>query len=185
MSVFRVATAYAKSVITLAQEQKQLDKVYIDMEFTASVCSQCKDFAKLLQSPVIPSHKKLAIIKEVFSSKVNKLTLEFFILISKKSRENLLPFIATEFINEYKKINGIQQATIVTAMPLDENSKKSITNLVASDSKNKVEFTYKVDQNLIGGFILSSDGKQVDASVRNKLNTIKNQFNSNPYISKY
>jgi F-type H+-transporting ATPase subunit delta len=185
VSVYRVATAYAKSLITLAQEIKVLDTVFEDMQLTYKVCSENRNLRNMLNSPVITSAKKIAIITEIFKGKVSDLSLKFFILISQKGREELLTPIASAFIDEYKILKGIQIASVVTAVEFDDKTKKKIAGLMSSITDKQVDVSYKVDESLIGGFILNTGGKQVDASVKSKLNSIKKQFNSNPYISKY
>lgn len=185
MSVYRVATAYAKSIITLAQENKVLDNVYEDMLFTLKVCNESRDLRNVLNSPVIQSSKKLSIVEAIFASKVSELSIKFFTLISKKGREKLIPSIASAFIDEYKFLKGIKTATVITAVGFDEQTKKKIAGLMTSISDKTIELTYKVDESLIGGFVLNTGDKQFDSSVKNKLNSIKKQFNSNPYISKY
>jgi len=139
----------------------------------------------MLNSPVIQSSKKLSIIEAIFASKVSELSIKFFTLISKKSREKLIPSIASAFIDEYKVLKGIKTATVTTAVEFDEKTKKKLAGLMTSISDKTIELTYKVDESLIGGFVLNTGDKQIDSSVKNKLNSIKKQFNSNPYISKY
>lgn len=183
MSVFRVSTAYAKSIITLAQEQNLLDQVYEDMILTCKIGNDSVELRNLLLNPIISPVKKVSIIEAIFQNKVNNLTFSFFKLIAKKGRESLLLTIASAYIDEYKILKGIQTASIVTAVEIDDNTKQSIKEILTTNSES-VEFSFKVDESLIGGFILNTKGNQIDASVRNKLNSIKKQFKINPYISK-
>ena len=48
--------------------------------------------------------------------------------------------------------------------------------MVEDKVADKVEFVLEIKPELIGGFILDSNGYQLDASVASQLNSIKNQW---------
>src|SRR5204862_7622442 len=103
----KVAKRYAKSLIDLSSETGALDAVANDMKLLASVCDQNRDLAALLASPIINSDKKLSILKKVFGEKMNKLSLTFFEIVTKKGREAYLEAVAKEFTRQYKEMKGI------------------------------------------------------------------------------
>lgn len=181
---YRVSAAYAKSLIDLAQEQKCLDAVFADMQLISNTFNTSFELRHLMDSPVVGNAKKVEILKAIFAAKTNKLTSGFLTLISSKGRENAIFDVAKEFINQYKTLKGIQAATITTAVQLDEVLKTQVDKLLAKISDKKLELTTKIDPSIIGGFIVNTGGLQYDASVRTKLAKFKNQFSSNPYISK-
>jgi F-type H+-transporting ATPase subunit delta len=51
MSNVRLATRYAKSLIGLATERGELEKVFGDMEWLQSLCKGNRDFVTMLRSP--------------------------------------------------------------------------------------------------------------------------------------
>ena len=99
----RVASRYAKSFIDLTIEQGVLEEAYADMKFISDVCKSNHDFVSFLKSPIINTDKKQAVLKEVFSGKLNKVTDTYVTLIADKKRELYLPEIATEFVNQKNK----------------------------------------------------------------------------------
>ena len=48
--------------------------------------------------------------------------------------------------------------------------------------KKQIELIEKVDTDLIGGFVLDIGHRQVDASIKSKIKTLKLKFSQNPYI---
>jgi F-type H+-transporting ATPase subunit delta len=185
VSLYRVTSAYAKSLIELSQEQKSLEKVYEDMVFVSNTIEGSFELKNLLSSPVISNLKKLSIIEALFKSRISDLTFGFFSLLTKKKREDLLFAISKEFIAAYKVQKGIQLATVVTAIAADDVLKNQIGKLAKTISAKEIETTYKVDTSIIGGFILTVGDKQIDNSVKSQLNKVKNQFSNNPFIPKY
>ena len=75
----RIAGRYAKSVIDLAVEKKQLEIVYKDMLFLRSVIKSSPEFVNLLKSPVIKADKKDKILEAITKGKVSILSLLFIL----------------------------------------------------------------------------------------------------------
>lgn len=183
MADSRAASRYVKSLLGLAVEQKALDEVHRDMLLFSQVCADSRPFALLLQSPVIKHDKKLDILKSIFKGKVSSLTMAFFDIITRKNRESILAEIAREFHNAYNVYKGIAKATVITAVPLDAPLRSEFETLVKKYSdKKQIELIEKVDQDMIGGFILNVGDRQIDASIKNKIKTLKLKFSQNPFI---
>lgn len=183
MADSRAASRYVKSLIGLAVERNVLEEVHRDMLLFSKTVRENRQLEVLLLSPVIKHDKKLAILKRIFSGKVSALTLSFFEIITRKNREPLLSDIAHQFHNVYNEFKGIGKAQVTTTLPLDATLRSEFEKLVRKYSaKEQVELVEKVDPELIGGFILNVGDRQIDASVRNKIKTLKLKFSENPYI---
>lgn len=183
MAESRVASRYVKSLLSLAVERGVVEEVHNDMQKFSAVCDQNRAFTVMLHSPVIRHEKKRAILVSIFSGKVNKLTMAFIDIITRKNREPILPAIAREFHNAYNEYQGIGQAYLTTTIPMDANLRKSIETIVKKlSNKKQVAIEEKVDKELIGGFILNVGDHQIDASIRSKLSKMKVKFNENYYI---
>ena len=178
----KVAKRYAKSLIDLSRETGAIDAVHDDMKLFIAVCGQNRDLALLLANPIIHADKKLSILKKVFEGKMNKITISFFDIITRKGREAFLESIAKEFVQQYKKFKGIQTAVITSAIGLDEKLRTEVYRMVKDSLKSETELIEKVDRNIIGGFILRVGDKQFDASIASELRKLAKEFASNPYV---
>jgi F-type H+-transporting ATPase subunit delta len=177
-----VASRYAKSLIDLAIGTKQLEEVHKDMLLINQVCTQNHDFVVMLESPVIKTDKKMAIFKKVFEGKISVTTLAFLNMIATKRREGYIDDIARSFDDQFKAFMGITKAVVTTAAPLDSSMKGKIMDLVKKSAKGEVELIEKIDKSLIGGFVLTVNDRQVDASIKRKLNDLRKDFSYNPYV---
>lgn len=184
MSVHRIASRYAKSLIDLAEEQNKLEQVKKDVS-TFKEVTKVRDFYLLLKNPIVSSDKKAAVIKKIFEGKYDELTLAFLNILVKKGREAYLPEIATEFLIQYKKIKHISTVKLTTAKPLTKAALKAIHDRLAESVRTDdiVEIETKVDPKLIGGFIMEFDGNVYDTSVSHKLEEFKKEFKENLYVS--
>jgi F-type H+-transporting ATPase subunit delta len=175
MNNSKISVRYSRAIFQSALEKKNLDKVYQDMIFISEICKnpETKEF---LQSPIINPTKKEAIFHSMLEGNVEAITLSLLDLIVKSGRESFIPLIALNFIHETKKYKGITESVLTTAVKVDENIKKQVTDLISDIFKTTVELKENVDPEIIGGFILQIDDKYIDASIKNKLRKIKKEL---------
>jgi len=186
MSSFRIASRYAKSILTLAQERNVLETVYTEMVGINALTTSSKDLRALLKSPVVTSDKKLAVLSKLFDGKVSELTYKFLELLIKKGREAYVPEIAVSFIEQYKTLNKITTVTITSAVKLDEATiTKLLDGLKAKTDITKVDLRLEVDATLIGGYILQYGDNQIDTSVSRKLQQFRTSAVDDTYVKKY
>ena len=185
MKKSRAASRYAKSLLQLAQEKNVLDFVVHDMNLFAKVCEQNRALVSTLGSPIINSDKKLAILKGLFEGKVNPLTLSLFGIIARKGREGELPEIAQEFIVQYRELKGVLTGEVTTPFPISDDLRNQFKGIVSKAYGKEVELKEKVNKDIIGGFVLKVGDKQIDESVKTKLQRLKNKFKDNSYVAKY
>jgi len=176
MSVSIVASRYAKSLIELAKEQNVLEAVYQDMLLFKDTADKNRALMLALKSPVVRHEKKLGILKALFETRVNAVSYAIFTIITKKNREAILDEIASEFIKAYNLFQGIQKATVVTTTPLTDELRKQFNDIVASATGKTVQLAEKIDASLVGGYVLTVGDRQIDASLRSRLNELKLQL---------
>lgn len=184
MSVQRIASRYAKSLIDLAQERGKLERVLEDVQSFKEVTKN-RDFLLMLRSPVVKADTKEKVFNQLFKGKYDEITLSFLHILLRKGRESQLADIANEFIVQYRAIQHISTVKLTTAAPMSEATVKSIHDKLAASSSTdqNVDLVTAVDPNLIGGFVIEFEDKLYDASVAHKLNQMKKNFKGNLYIS--
>jgi len=179
----RLAQRYAKSLIDLSAELKQLDIVHADIMLLDAICSQSREFVLMLKSPIIKADKKYKIIAAVSENKISKITQTFIKLLCSKNRESNLPEIINSFIEQFNKIKGIHKVKLTTATPVSDQIKDLfIHKIQEASSLKKIELETVVNENIIGGFVLEMEGRLIDASILRDLNDVKKQFANNDYI---
>lgn len=176
-----VASRYAKSLIDLAIETKQLEEVRNDMRLIKAVCKSNPDFVNLLESPIVKTDKKMAILTSIFEGKISIITQTFLKLIATKRRESYIDDMAISFDEMYKSYLNITTVKVESAIKLDDNSRNQILEIVKQSTKGEIELVEKVNPELIGGFILTINDTQVDQSVRRRLSELKKNFSNNFY----
>ena len=181
----RLAARYAKALIDLAIEKGELETVFADMQWLNAVCKSNRDFVNVLRSPIIKADVKKKIIEAVTTGKISEMTAGFNRLIITKGRESNLPEIAHAFIEGYKEKKNIHTIKLTTVAPVSEATKEAIVAQVKKSAGfENIELEEKVDDDLIGGFVLQIGDKLIDASIAYDLRQIAKQFENNDFIYK-
>jgi len=186
MADIKAASRYVKSLLSLAVEKGVLEQVHSDMRAFDKALGENRPLLVALRSPIIKHDKKKKILEALFRGRFNDLTLSFFRIITEKNRERLLPLIASEFHFAYNVHQNIGQATVVTAVPLDNDLRNEILSLAKKVvGKPSVELKEEVDANIIGGFILNAGSQQIDSSIKHQLKILQLNFENNTQLNKH
>jgi F-type H+-transporting ATPase subunit delta len=177
MSENKAASRYAKSLIDLSTEQNALEEMRSDMVLIEQVIHQNTELAAILQNPVVPLDKKYAILEGIFGKDINTITKAYLKLIVSKGRSAILFDTTKAFIRQYNVLKGIVTAEVTSATALTEASKEEIVGVVKREvGAKQVILKEKVNEKLIGGFILKVGDKQFDASIAGSLNKLKKEL---------
>jgi F-type H+-transporting ATPase subunit delta len=177
MSEIKVASRYAKSLIDLAVENNDLETSYNDMVLFEKVVDETPELEAILKNPIVPLDKKTGILNGIFADKVSKLTISFFKIVVSKGRSAILFATAKQFVQQYNLIKGIVTADVTTASALSPAAKEQIIAIVKRElNANQVIVNEKINEKLIGGFILKVGDKQFDASIASGLSKLKKEF---------
>lgn len=177
MSVTKIANRYAKSLIDLSVEKKVLDEVVSDIKGFQELAGN-RDFMLFLRSPIIHSDKKISVFEELFGGKVHPELMDFFRLVVRKGRENILPEILEVVEDKYNKIKGVTKVYLTSAVALSDSDFDKISEKLKKTSlaTDQVEFIKKVDPAHIGGFIIEIGDNRYDASIAGKMNKLRHQL---------
>jgi F-type H+-transporting ATPase subunit delta len=175
MASTKSAARYAKALLDLTLENGSVEAVEKDLIRFVQVVKESNDFRIFLNSPVVRDDKKIAIYQKVFEG-FNPLTMQFFTLVTKNGREQLLPEIAAQFERQLMKNRGIVSGSIVSATPLTDKTKQEILDRIAPAFEGSLQLSESVDPSLLGGFVIRIEDKQIDASVANKLKELRQEL---------
>ena len=185
MSEIRVAARYAKSLLELAEEKGVLDAVHNDMQLFSNTCENARDLKLMLKNPIINRDVKLKSLKRIFADRFSQITFAFFDILVKKQRESILDVIAKEFHRQYNEKMKIENAFITTPFALTDELRASFLKAVEELSGKRVELKEKINPELIGGFVLQINDKQIDTSISTRLKELRVKFSENPYIREF
>tara|TARA_R110002073_G_scaffold56835_14_gene144518 strand:- start:49 stop:585 length:537 start_codon:yes stop_codon:yes gene_type:complete len=178
MAGARAAIRYAKAILSLASDKNIAEVISNDMKLITKTIANNKDLNNMLQSPVIKSSNKKAVLLDVFKGS-NAMTTNIIDTLITNRRLALLNDVATSYNRLYDELKGVQIAQVTTAIPLTDDLKVKVLAKTKELTGKDVEVKNIVDESILGGFILRVGDKQYNASVANKLNKLKREFTLN------
>ncbi|WP_127023182.1 ATP synthase F1 subunit delta [Flagellimonas beolgyonensis] len=171
----RAAIRYAKATLDYAVEKKAAEAVEKDMRSIADTLSGNKELQGLLESPVIKAELKKNVLLEVFKG-YDEITKGLVQTLLDNKRIAMLQEVAYKYIIQYEKMKGEEVAYVTTAVPLTPELEKKLLDQVTKVTGKKVTLENKIDESILGGFVLRVGDTQYDASIANKLNGLKREF---------
>jgi len=184
MSGSRAAVRYAKAVLSFSLEQNKEVEVNNDMLLIVKTIDENRDLQLLLNSPILKSEIKKSALKEIFSNKISRISIDLINLLIDNKRLPIFEVIAKKYTVIFDQLKGIEVAKVTTAVPLTEALNKQILLKVKEITGKEATIENVINPDIIGGFILRIGDVQYDASVANKLKGLKRQFESESVSSK-
>lgn len=173
----KVSLRYAISLYGLAEEKNCVDAFYKDVKIIFDTINGSKDLKRVLENPVFKQDVKEKILIELFQNRIDSNVLNFLRLVVSKERESYLLTILQKFIELTNEKKGIAHAEVKSAFSLDESQLENIrTRLKEVLHKNEIIIQNKVDQSIIGGFVVRVEDTIFDASIKHQLVNLKKQI---------
>lgn len=165
----RVSTRYAQALLDTALQEGHVDLLLKDFKTIAKAVKDTKELKALTFSPLVRNWIKKKIYIEIFEGKVDKLAMDFLLLLTKKNRDNLIYSIAYQYEKLYDKMNNRLHIEITSAVEMSEESKNKIVSRLTEWSGKTILPKYYTDDTIKGGMLVKIDDWVYDASVKNQL----------------
>ncbi len=175
MNESRAAIRYAKATLDLSLESKASEKVEKDMRTVVETIAGSVELQDLLASPIINGEDKKKVLTDIFKG-IHSITAGLITMLVDNKRVSILNDVALKYIALNEQLKGQDVGYVTTAVPLTADLEKKILKKVTEITGNKVTIESKIDESIIGGFILRVGDLQYDASIANKLNGLKREF---------
>ena len=150
MNTGAISKRYAKALLELSRESGRGEQ-------------DCAQALALLRAP----EAKPAKLEEDIQKLVE--------LLIRNGRMPYVKFILRSFVDLYRKENGIVEVRLTMAAESPTLEEK-LRKILASAIDGTILFTSKVDPDLIGGFVLEVDDRQLNASAKSQLEKIRRKL---------
>ena len=168
-----VSRRYAQAVFEIALANNELDKWLSDLREIARL-SEAPALLAWLESPRVHFQDKWKLLKEQL--KVGPLTLNLTGLLIARGKFANIGEIAGEYQRLLDSYRGIEQAEVVTAVPLDQGDTQRLSQRLSAVLGKNISIKAEVDASIIGGIVVRVGGKLLDGSTRGKLLALKQKI---------
>ena len=174
MSQGLIARRYAKALVNLAENEKDLDNTGKHLNSITEVYKENLELRQVLSDTKVSSGIKLEILKDVLSKiKVSKLVDTFSRYLLAKRRIDFLPDIERAFNLLLQEKLGRIEANVTTASELPKDTVKKLVDAISSYSGKEIEVNVTIDPSIIGGIVTRIGSTVIDGSIQTYLNQIR------------
>jgi len=168
------AKRYSQAVFEIAVERGELDRWQSDLGRIARL-GEDAGLATLLASPKLHFDDKARLLAEPLGD-INPLARKLVYLLVARGRLGMAGEITDEYQRLLDNYRGIEQAEVITAVPLDEEDKLRLAERLGAVVGKQVVIKPKVDSSMIGGLVARIGGKLLDGSTRSRLEALKKEL---------
>ena len=176
MLVWEVAGKYANALFLSANERNRLDSTYEQLNDLGELVRSDKTMLNFLSAPQVLDETKKSLLRKVFTERIDRLLVEFLVVLVDKNRIGYLPEIIDEYARLVEAEQGVGRVTVVTAVPLNDAERKKLSAKMVAKTGLKIVLEEKVDPAIVGGMIVVLHDEIIDGSIRHGLNLLKEQL---------
>ena len=170
-----IARTYAKALFDAAKDQGRVEEVREELASFVAALHDVPELDALLRNPQLNPPAKAEALQAVLAD-ADELVRNFLRLVTEKGRAPLIEEMAGEYEAIVAAEEQILNVELTTAYALSDEEAQRILEQIEEASGRKVEATRKVDPSLIGGFVLQAGSMRVDASLRGRLNRLRQEL---------
>lgn len=168
-----LAGRYATALFELARDQKALDAVSASLASLQAGLDESDELKRLTTSPLVTRDEAgKAIAATAQSMQLDPLTTNFLGVLAGNRRLGELGPVIRAFAMLTARHRGETTAEVVSAHPLDAGQVDALKARLKSQTGRDVAVKLRVDPAILGGLIVKLGSRQIDGSIRTKLNTL-------------
>ena len=169
----QVGSVYAQALYSLTKEEGCSEAVLTQLKALDESFSAEPDFLRLLSAPNLSKEERCGILDSSFRGKVHPYLLNFMKILTERGYMRYYSDCCQAYREQYNQDHGIVPVTAVTAVPLTELQMTKLTQKLEQITGKTVELLPKVYPACLGGVRLDYDGKRVDDTVANRLESVR------------
>lgn len=159
---------YAEALFSLSLEEGKCDKVYEDTHIALGALSESMEYLSILDTPHLSIDERVAMIDSAFGS-LDGYLINLIKILAEAKRAHLLVKILREFGNLYDEHRGIFNAYATSAVAMTDEQISALSDKLRQLTGREPRIINTVDPSVLGGVKLRFEGKQIDGTVKGRL----------------
>jgi ATP synthase F1 delta subunit len=166
---------YAQALLEAAAEAGRLAEVREQLgDFVAAIESSA-ELRSLLRNPQIEPHVKRDALAAALGD-ADPLVRNFLLLLAEKGRVGETEDVQRELERLVAAQARVLELELTTAIELTDAEAAEVVSQIEQASGRRVEATRSVDPDLIGGIVIQAGSQRLDASVRGRLDQLRQEL---------
>ncbi len=165
---------YAEALADVVEKHGELERVRDELNALADAMARDRTMQKLMATAALSREQKKAFLRRISTELgLSPRTHRLLDYLAEQKRAAMLPDLAESFADEADRRLGIRRAVVTSAVPLDEAQRGLLVARLQAATGSRIELEEVIDESLIAGFQIHTDGRFFDGSLRGKLERIR------------
>ena len=166
----KIAAPYARALFDFSVEKNIMHQITADFQNLEIFLDKTAELTGYLNNPVVRQDAKREILTKTLQSQVNAETFKFLMVLVERDRINLLKSVIANYLELVYETASIKMVEVSTAFPFTKLQKNTlIQKLKELTNAREIRLIINVDSSLIGGFLIKTESKVLDFTVKNQL----------------
>ena len=166
---------YAQALLEAAEEERHLDAVRAEFAEFVAAARDSAELRNLLRNPQIDMRAKGDVLATILRDS-DEVFRNFVGILVVKNRIGEIEAIHEEWERLLAARERVLEVELTTAVELSDDEAQEIVRRIEEAAGRRVEATRSVDPDLIGGLVLQAGSRRVDASVRGRLDQLREEL---------
>lgn len=168
-----IVARYAKALLKYVRETGREDEVFAQASSLVLLFQKIPQFRYAVENNrELPLEKKISLMETALNAELSEDLKRFAFLAGSRSRMEYWTRMLSCFVDMYREYRHIKAGTLVTAVRQD-GLRDRLEAAVGKKLGAKVVLEDRVDESLIGGFIIEVEDLRMDASVEGQFRRIR------------
>jgi F-type H+-transporting ATPase subunit delta len=166
---------YAQALLRAAKERGRLAEVRDEFADFVAALRESDELREFLRNPQIEPPTKRSVLEAVTDGG-EELFRNFLLVLAEKNRVSELEEVYEEWERVLAAEERVLELELVTAVELTDEDAERIVAEIERAAGRKIEVTRQTDADLIGGLVIRAGSRQIDASVRGRLEQLRQEL---------
>ena len=172
-----ISREYAMALFDLARETESEDAVGEGLKLVAGLMRENPEVLDFLAAPNIPKKERTGVLETALSGQIPEYVLSFAQILCEQGSIRSLEKCAVEYEELWNAARGLSTARVVSAVALTDEEKRQLQQKLSAKTGRQVRLECSVDESLLGGLVVTLDGKVMDGSLKHRLNEVREVMN--------
>ena len=166
----KIAAPYARALFDFSVEKNIMHQITADFQNLEIFLKEGAELTEYLSNPIVSQDAKSEILTKTLESQVNTETFKFLMVLVNRDRINLLQSIIDNYLELVYETASIKMIEVSTASAFTNLQKNTlIQKLKELTNAREIRLIITVDPSLIGGFLIKTESKVIDFTIKNQL----------------
>jgi F-type H+-transporting ATPase subunit delta len=166
----KIAAPYARALFDFSVEKNIMHQITADFQNLETFLDEASELIEYLNNPVVNKDSKRDVLTKTLQSQVNAETFKFLMILVKRDRINLLKFVIANYLELVYETASIKMIEVSTAFAFSNSQKNTLVQkLKELTNAREIRLEVTIDPDLIGGFLIKTESKVIDLTIKNQL----------------